>query len=117
MQMAKQARKPSRPAGGPTFNKAPAAAAEEGRETIAGEGSSYMSLPLLPSGLSALFFGPMIFQAMLQALSFLGSPGNLAAALLMQPVVARISHVSLRPAISEYSFMQTSQDLVWECIV
>lgn len=95
MQMAKQARKPSRPAGGPTFNKKPAAAAEEGQNIDLGEGSSYMSLPLLPSGLSALIFGPFTFQLILTALSLLGGLGHLAGALLMQPAVASISQVSL----------------------
>ncbi|KAK9844711.1 hypothetical protein WJX74_005788 [Apatococcus lobatus] len=91
--MAKQARKPSRPAGGPTFNQKPAAPGGEGQGDIASEGGSYMSLPLLPSGLSALIFGPFTFQLLLMALTFLGSPGRSASALLMQPLAAGMSQV------------------------
>ena len=90
--MAKQARKPSRPAGGPTFNQK-SAAGVPGHGGNEGEGGSYMSLPLLPSGLSALIFGPFTFQLILMALSFLGSAGRSTAALLMQPVIAGISQV------------------------
>ncbi len=107
----KSARKPSRPVGGPTFNQKPDPHNQDGGNsetpsqglTVAGHGSSYMSLPLLPAGLSALIYGPFAFQLILQILMLTGKPGQGLMTLLLLPPVKAATQV-----LSIVHFLSTS---------